>query len=176
MKYLVSIILIITTMQSSTIFNFNKTSDVSNWSVINDVVMGGRSTSSFYLNKEGLGVFEGRVSLENNGGFSSLRYHFNEMSTETFSKIILKVRGDNKTYQFRVKEKSSDYYSYVALFKTTNDWQKIEISLSKMYPAFRGRKLDIPNFNANSIENITFLIGNKIAENFKLEIESIILK
>ena len=108
--------------------------------------MGGRSSSSFYLNKEGIGVFEGRVSLENNGGFSSLRYPFKEMSTKSYSKMVLKVRGDNKTYQFRVKEKSSDYHSYIASFKTTDEWQTIEIPLSEMYPAFRGRTLDTPNF------------------------------
>ncbi len=176
MTKLISIILIMTTMQSGTIFNFNKASDISNWSVVDDVVMGGRSSGIFYLNKEGIGVFEGRVSLENNGGFSSLRYPFKEMSTKTYSKIILKVKGDKKTYQFRVKEKSTDYYSYIASFKTTEDWQTIKISLSEMYPAFRGRTLDIPNLNSDSIETVAFLIGNKVAESFKLEIASIILQ
>ena len=31
--------------------------------------MGGRSSSTFKLDKDGLGVFEGNISLENNGGF-----------------------------------------------------------------------------------------------------------
>ena len=163
-------------MQSSTIFNFNKASDISNWSVIDDVVMGGKSLGKFHLNKEGIGVFEGAVSLDNNGGFSSLRYQFIEMSTKTYSKIILKVRGDDKKYQFRIKENTSDSHSYIASFEASKKWHSIEIPLSEMYPAFRGRTLDIPNFNGNSIEAIAFLIGNKKAENFKLEIASITLK
>ena len=40
--------------------------------------MGGRSDGNFNLNKEGFAVFHGEVSLENNGGFSSLRYQFPE--------------------------------------------------------------------------------------------------
>ena len=163
------------TMQSATIFDFNKTSDTSNWNIVDDVVMGGRSSGTFHLNKEGNGVFEGRVSLENNGGFSSLRYRFKKMNTKQYSKIILKVKGDGKTYQFRVKSKSSDYYSYITYFNTTKDWETIELSLSDMYPAFRGRKLNISNYDDEGIEEIAFLIGNKKAEAFKLEIDSIVL-
>ncbi|RKS53742.1 complex I intermediate-associated protein 30 (CIA30) [Gillisia mitskevichiae] len=169
-------ILLITTMQTATIFEFNKNVKISNWSVVDDVVMGGRSSSKFYLNYEGHGVFEGKVSLENNGGFSSVRYDFDKMSTKDFSKVVIKVKGDGKSYQFRVKSKSTDYYSYISLFKTSQDWQTIELKLSEMYPVFRGRDLDMPNYDKESIEEIAFLIGNKKAESFKLEIESIVLK
>ena len=45
-----------------------------------------------------------------------------------------------------------------------------------MYPTFRGKKLDMPNYDADGIEEIGFLIANKKAEHFKLEIDSILLK
>jgi hypothetical protein len=163
-------------MQTTTIFDFNKKSDTTNWKIVDDVVMGGKSSGTFQVNKEGNGVFEGRVSLENNGGFSSLRYRFDKISTEPYSKIMLKVKGDGKTYQFRVKSTSSDYYSYITYFNTTKDWQSIELFLSDMYPTFRGRKLDISNYDQESIEEIAFLIGNKKEESFQLEIDAIILK
>ena len=60
------------------LFDFNIKSDISNWKVVDDVVMGGRSNGNFELNKNGYGVFSGNVSLENNGGFSSLRYRFDK--------------------------------------------------------------------------------------------------
>jgi NADH dehydrogenase [ubiquinone] 1 alpha subcomplex assembly factor 1 len=176
MKHIISLIIITATMQSATIFNFNKTSDTSNWKIVDDVVMGGRSSGKFYVNKKDNCVFEGSVSLENNGGFSSLRYRFNKMSTKSYSKVILKVKGDGKSYQFRVKRKSSDYYSYIIYFNTSKDWETIELRLPDMYPTYRGRKLNISNYDGNSIEEIAFLIGNKKVENFKLEIESIVLK
>tara|TARA_R100001369_G_scaffold36196_1_gene61516 strand:- start:11569 stop:12102 length:534 start_codon:yes stop_codon:yes gene_type:complete len=169
-------ILLLTTMQTATIFQFNKKADISNWSVVDDVVMGGRSSGNFYLNNEGIGIFEGRVSLENNGGFSSVRYSFDEINTKKYSKIVIKIKGDGKSYQFRVKNKSADYYSYITSFKSSEDWETIELQLSDMVPAFRGRDLDMPNYDKESIEEVAFLIGNKKAETFKLEIESIVLK
>jgi len=76
-------------VQTSTIFDFNKKADITNWKIVDDAVMGGRSSGKFYLNEEGNGVFEGSISLENNGGFSSLRYRFDAVSTTSYSKIIL---------------------------------------------------------------------------------------
>ena len=39
--------------------------------IVDDVVMGGESSSTFNLNEDGCGIFEGNISIENNGGFSS---------------------------------------------------------------------------------------------------------
>ncbi len=163
-------------MQTATIFDFSKNSDTNTWKIVDDEVMGGRSSGTFHVNEEGHGVFKGRVSLENNGGFSSLRYRFNKISTKPYSKIMLKVKGDGKTYQFRVKSKATEYYSYITTFTTTTNWETIEISLTDLYPAFRGRKLQISNYDKESIEEIAFLIGNKKAEAFTLEIDAIVLE
>ncbi|MEM9361330.1 MAG: CIA30 family protein [Bacteroidota bacterium] len=165
--------LILTTMPQTTLFKFNSSSDVSKWIVINDVVMGGKSYGNFYLSKMGNGVFSGRVSLENNGGFSSVRYRLNLTGAKNYSSVILKVRGDGKKYQFRIKDKQSNYYSYVSYFKSSKEWETIKIPLSDFYPTFRGRKVAIPNYDKDTIEEIGFLIGNKTAEEFKLEIEFI---
>ncbi|WP_445725674.1 CIA30 family protein [Flavobacterium sp.] len=158
------------------IFDFNKLSNISDWRLVNDVVMGGRSTSEFYLNEEGYGVFAGNVSLENNGGFSFLRYRFDEKNIEGFKKVILRLKGDEKEYQFRAKSNQNSQESYKKTFKTTGEWQTIEISLSELQPIFRGQKLNIPNFSSNKLEEIGFLIGNKKNESFKLIIDTITLE
>ena len=160
-------------MSSSLIlYNFDKNSSSSDWRVVDDVVMGGRSDGSFKINDAGNGVFEGSVSLENNGGFSSVRHRKNFQIN--FKKSIrIHLKGDGSNYQFRIKANSSDSHSYIAEFPTNGEWETIEIQLSAMYPAFRGRKLSIPNFDQDQIEEIAFLIGNKKAQEFKLEIKSI---
>ena len=163
-------------MQTQLIFDFDIQSDSSNWRVVDDVVMGGRSSGSFTIDENGHGVFKGNVSLENNGGFSSLRYRFKKLKTKGYTKVVLRVKGDGKSYQFRVKANSSDYYSYIGKFNTKTAWETIEISLKEMYPAFRGRTLDIGNYDSDSIEEIAFLIGNKKAEDFILQIDSITLQ
>ncbi len=176
MQKIIVILLFIMPMQTQIIFDFNAHSDISNWKVVDDVVMGGRSSGSFDIDKNGHAVFKGKVSLENNGGFSSLRYRFKRINTIGYTKAVLRVKGDGKSYQFRVKASASDYYSYIGKFNTTNEWETIEIPLNEMYPAFRGRTLDIGNYNSDGIEEIAFLIGNKKAENFMLLIDSITLR
>ncbi len=176
MKHLIFMIITTNLMLSQTIFNFNKETFSNEWIVTNDVVMGGKSFGEFTVSNEGHGVFKGEVSLENNGGFSSVRYKFKKIEVFNFTSIILKIKGDCKKYQFRIKASSSDYYSYIGAFETTNEWQEIQISLNNMYPAFRGKTLNKPNFKENFIEEIAFLIGNKKQENFELLIDSIELQ
>ncbi|MEO6901847.1 MAG: CIA30 family protein [Bacteroidia bacterium] len=163
-------------LPSQIIFDFNKKSDIQQWLITDDVVMGGESSGSFKLNDDGFGVFEGNISLDNNGGFSSVNYRFKKILIKESTKIILRLQGDGKDYQFRVKSNSGDYYSYIAPFSTTGEWQEIEVVLKEMYPSFRGRRLNQPNFSDDHMEEITFLIGNKKKEQFKLLIDQIELK
>lgn len=158
------------------IFDFDKNTDLSNWTVVDDGVMGGLSKGKIEINTNGNAVFSGTVSLENNGGFSSVRYRFDTKEVKNYSKVVIRVKGDGKKYQFRIKTNAYDRHSYIAHFKTSGDWQTIEIPLSEMYPAFRGKKLDIPNYPAETMQGIAFLIGNKKVENFKLEIDKIIVQ
>jgi len=154
------------------LYDFNSNSSTSDWQVVDDVVMGGRSDGGFSINEAGNGIFQGKVSLENNGGFSSLRHSLNaKVGNNTIVRITLK--GDGKAYQFRIKSSPYDRHSYISEFQTTGVWQEVVIPLSAMYPAFRGRKLEIPNFNSDQISELAFLIGNKEPENFQLEISKI---
>lgn len=158
------------------LFNFSEDRNISAWKIVDDVVMGGRSNGSFKLNEKGNGLFYGEISLKNNGGFSSVRYSFDKLDISAYTKVILKIKGDGKEYQFRVKDDNSQYYSFVKKFDTTGDWQTIEISFEEMYPAFRGRKLNIQNFTSTTLAQIAFLIGNKKEEVFQLEIDQIYLQ
>lgn len=159
-----------------TIFNFTTRANITKWTVVNDVVMGGISSAKINIDQEGHGIFEGHVSLENNGGFSSLRYRFDTINTSNFSKIILKIKGDGKKYQFRIKSDSENHYSYISVFETSGEWEKIVILMETMQPKFRGQKLNMSNYSSNTIEEIAFLIGNKKDEDFKLAIDEIYLQ
>ncbi|NCT09099.1 MAG: CIA30 family protein [Flavobacteriia bacterium] len=158
------------------IFDFSKDTDISSWKVIDDAVMGGESSGNFTINTDGNAVFYGKVSLENNGGFSSLRHQFSQKSINYAAKIKVRLRGDGNNYQLRIKKSKNDYYSYVATFQTNNCWETIEINLSEMQPKFRGNVLSLPKFSSNSFEEIAFLIGNKKAQDFRLEIDKIYLQ
>ena len=128
--------MIINIMSNRMIFDFNTNSDLKDWEIVNDNVMGGKSSSKIELDNKGNGVFSGAVSLENNGGFSSVHYNFEKIEVNSDSKIRIRLKGDGKKYQLRIKNNSKANYSYITYFSTSGEWQDIEISLKDMYPQF----------------------------------------
>ena len=160
----------------SVIFKFEPGVSTDGWQIVDDRVMGGRSLGLFVLNSESRGVFKGVVTTENNGGFSSLRYNFEALKTAGFESVVLKLKGDGKAYQFRLKSNSNDRHSYVYRFTTNGTLEEIVIPLKLFRPTFRGRALTLPNFDADALEQIAFLIGNKKEEDFELLIDSITLR
>jgi len=173
MKHLTIILLLALTLNGDIIFNFTSSADIQNWRIVDDVVMGGRSNGNFDLSEDGHGLFSGNVSLENNGGFSSVRYPMAGLSVDPNSTIRILLKGDGKTYQFRVKHDRRYEYAYIHEFKTTGDWQEIEIPLGDMYPVYRGRRMNRANFDHNSMNELAFLIGNGEPQAFRLLIDRI---
>ncbi len=163
-------------MKSLILFDFSTTSDWSAWEIENDTVMGGVSTSKLSRSEGGHAVFTGTVSLENNGGFASMQYHFPPKNISGYTKAVIRIKGDGKAYQFRIKADLRERASYIYSFTTTGEWQTIEIPLSQLSPTYRGNKLNIPNFNADQIQEVRFLIGNGKRESFRLEVDKIELR
>lgn len=162
--------------QSLTIVQFTPETDESAWYIVDDEVMGGRSNGRLSINDAGHGQFSGLISLENNGGFSSLRYRSNLREVSDYKKVVLRIKGDGKIYQFRVKSKTDQNFSYVSDFKTSGEWETIEIPFDNLRPAFRGNFLNKPNYPGDSMEEIGLLFGNKKEETFQLIIDSINLE
>lgn len=173
---LTGLVFLYTAMQVYTLFDFKKNVNMKNWAVVDDGVMGGRSAGRLAINEAGNAVFSGSVSLENNGGFSSIRYAFEKLNTADFSAFSIRLKGDGKTYQFRVKSRAGDYYAYITTFTTTGEWQTVQIPFNTCRPSFRGMDLDKPVYNGETMEEIGFLAGNKKAETFRLEIDKIEIK
>ncbi|UCE95047.1 MAG: CIA30 family protein [Flavobacteriaceae bacterium] len=154
------------------IFDFSDENASNGWFIINDGVMGGLSKGSFSVDNNNA-VFQGNVSTENNGGFTMVANRFDERNMESYNKFRLKLKGDGKNYQFRVKSNSGQEYSYVAEFSTNGEWQEITIPFNTMEPRFRGRSLNMPNFEGIKMQEVAFLIGNKKMESFELKISKI---
>lgn len=156
--------------------NFKIEDSLSNWYVVNDGVMGGLSKGTITRNAMGHGVFKGYVTTKNNGGFSSIRYSFDEKNVSNFKNLKLQVKGDGKKYQLRIKENQYQRYSFVASFDTTGEWETISIPLNIFKASFRGYNLNVPNYKGLIMEEIAILVGNKKNETFLLEIVEIWLE
>jgi hypothetical protein len=158
-------------MDLKTIYNFSTQEGIGEWRIVNDGVMGGLSKSSIVLTADGHGKFAGNVSLENNGGFASIQFSKKVALSKEQKFIVLRVKGDGKRYEFRLKGKTWQSESYVHPFATSGAWENIKLPISEFYPQLRGRKLDIPNFGFENIEQMSFLIANKQEEYFELLID-----
>ena len=173
MKFLIILMLAPFFMNDFLLFDFNEKTNPREWRIIDDVVMGGISDGKFKIDENGHGVFFGNVSTENNGGFSSVRYQMKTKDISDFSKVSIRLKGDGKNYQFRIKDDINSYYSYITTFETSGEWETITLNLKDLYPSFRGQTLNLPNFNGDSLEEIVFLISNKKDESFELKLDKI---
>jgi hypothetical protein len=168
MQFILTILFL---MAQTMIFDFSPSSDISSWRIVDDGVMGGRSQGQIQLSEAGHGLYSGEISLKNNGGFSSLRYQPKTIVLTDEKEIILRVKGDGKRYQCRLKSRLSDAHSYVHYFETSGEWQTLRLPLGDFYPTFRGRTLDLPNYPAEKLAEFGLLIGNETEESFELLID-----
>ncbi|NNK72669.1 MAG: CIA30 family protein [Flavobacteriaceae bacterium] len=155
--------------------DFSDESAINTWYVVNDDVMGGRSDATL-KQQDNYMIFKGEISLDNNGRFSSIRSDFKARDISSYSTVVIELKGDGKTYQFRAKTSRYDRQSYVSYVETNGEWQTISINLADLYPVFRGYRMRMANFDGKLLEEIGILFGNKKAEAFELQIKSIILK
>ena len=141
------------------------------WEIVNDNVMGGVSIGDFKIQNNKL-IFFGKLSSKFNGGFASIRTR-ERIQLNSCEKINLKVIGDGNTYQIRIKDNLSNYYSYSQDFKTNGLEQEITLNLTEFKPVFRGTPLPLENFNKKLITELTFMIVSKKEPDFKLEISEV---
>lgn len=96
------------------------------WASVNDRVMGGVSTSQATATAEGM-AFGGVVSLDNNGGFASIRALPCEYGLDGVIALVSRVRGDGKAYKFGMRtDEAYDGVQYQMRFATqAGEWRDI---------------------------------------------------
>ena len=135
--------------------------------------MGGLSTSRLRLTPQKTALFSGVVSLENNGGFASVRSAPLRNTPDNRDAITIRVRGDGKRYSFTVRDASSfRSASYRCAFTTRpNEWQEIELPFAAFKPSWRGRSLrGLPPLSPSEGDSLGFFISDKQSGPFQLEI------
>lgn len=162
-------------MEEKTIIDFGNAAEKEKWGVVNDVVMGGLSAGRMSVAR-GIAVFHGRVSLENSGGFASVRSIPRRFDLSGYDGLIIRVRGDGRRYRLRLKT-DDDYegVTYQATFFTEpSEWTEPRLSFDEFSPVFRGRVLeDAPPLDRARIRRVGFMIADKQEGAFRLEIKAV---
>ena len=156
------------------LLNFRDINDSGRWMVVNDGVMGGVSRSSVNLHNDGYLIFAGNVSTDYGGGFASIRTDYKNWGIGKHEGLILRVKGDGKTYQFRCRlGNNMNQIAYRHYFQTNNDeWQEIILPFKDFLPTYRGRVLNnFAELDPNQIKHLGVMISDKQVGDFKLEID-----
>ena len=156
------------------LLNFRDINDSGRWMVVNDGVMGGVSRSTVNLHNDGYLIFAGNVSTDYGGGFASIRTDYKNWGIGKHEGLILRVKGDGKTYQFRCRlGNNMNQIAYRHYFQTNNDeWQEIILPFKDFLPTYRGRVLNnFAELDPNQIKNLGVMISAKQVGDFKLEID-----
>lgn len=147
------------------------------WYVVNDGVMGGVSSSTIGRSADGVGVFAGRLSLENNGGFASVRTDVSDVDLAGCRGLVLVVRGDGREYQVRLRtDRRFDGIAYGAGFRTEPDrWITVVLPFDAFVPTFRGyTPRNAPPLDPAAVRQLGLLIGDGREGAFRLELERIV--
>ena len=147
--------------------------DLESWLAVNDGVMGGVSSGEMIKTEDGL-RFQGHLSLENNGGFASVRRLLN-FSVQDTKGIRLRVRGDGRTFQMRIRQDESyDNVVWRKEFATNGKWQTIELLFEDFDPVWRGRPVKQAGpVSAERVRQIGFLLADGKQKPFRLDIGAI---
>jgi monofunctional biosynthetic peptidoglycan transglycosylase len=155
-----------------TVFDFGNAATMGAWQVVNDEVMGGVSAGSFRP-AGGAAVFEGEVSLENNGGFASVRSLPARHDLAGCDAFVIRVRGDGRRYKFTARmDPGFDGAVYQAGFTTrAGEWEEHRLPLNQFVPTFRGRVLPgEPPLDPVRVVSVGVLISDRQEGPFRLEI------
>ena len=153
-----------------TMFDFSD-KDNSDWYLLNDNVMGGISKARVSKTAEKTMKFRGRLSLKNNGGFSSTRSQIPDFSLAGYDGLMLKIRGDGRYYSLLVSNQQRRG-TWQTKFKTNKEWEIVKVPFNKMQMSIRGwRPRSAPKIMGDRIKTIGFIIADKNEQPFELEVD-----
>lgn len=164
------------TNAAETVIDFSDPSEADRWQIVDDVVMGGRSSSRMVATADGTSVFRGDLSVENNGGFASVRTTGERCSLAGATAVVLRVRGDGQAYKLRLRTDALwDGASYQTTFETrAGEWMDVTLDLADFEPRWRGRLVrDAPPLDPAAVRGLGLMIADKQEGAFRLELRSL---
>jgi NADH dehydrogenase [ubiquinone] 1 alpha subcomplex assembly factor 1 len=155
--------------------DFSDPEELNYWYRVNDSVMGGLSQSNLRV-VDNIAYFEGILSLENNGGFASVRRMGPLIFKGGNTPILLEIKGDERRYQLRLRTNERfDGVAYVAKFLSNGDkWQTLTFHEQDFVAQFRGRLVSYaPALSFSDVRQIGFMLADKKPGAFQLAIKDI---
>lgn len=157
-----------------TLFDFAGADAAREWQTVNDGVMGGVSDGRFKITDKKTLEFYGTLSLENNGGFASVRSRAKKLGLDKGDVLVARVRGDGRDYSTNLYfPRPLSAFSYRATVKTKKvEWIEVKLPLDGFEATPFGRVVrDAGPVDPDEVNALGFLLGDKKAGPFRLEVE-----
>lgn len=171
---ILSIIILPLSMKKTSKIDFGKQKDGRNWSVVNDGVMGGLSQGNAELTDNSI-LFKGRVSLDNNGGFSSLRSSFSRKQLLNYKQVTLRYRSKGISLAMTLSVSRRWYVpNYKTSLSSTNgEWKTITLPLKDFRKHYIGRPMNetIDEDALDEVIRFGFITDEKKYGDFEFEID-----
>ena len=155
-----------------TLFDFSAASEAT-WQVVNDGVMGGRS-SGFVSVKEGTLRFTGTLVTQG-GGFTSIRAE-KVVDLDSYEGLELRVRGGGRTFEVQVDDgtrRQGRVVSRRAPFDTSEDWQVVRVPFRELRASVFGMQIRAPEIDLKNVKSIGLFILDGKDGPFRLEVDEI---
>lgn len=165
----------------SVIFDFSQPDAVAGWRAVDDVVMGGRSQSRMTFTDAlpepvGVAVFTGTVSLEQGGGFASVRVDQLDLDLSAYDGLRLRVLGDGKRYGLTLRSAGGMGVRFQAEFDAPEgDWTAITLPFEAFVPKVFGMRMPLARgLKRDRITTLGLIISGKQSGPFALHVASIV--
>lgn len=143
------------------------------WTVVNDGVMGGRS-SGFVAVDAGTLRFTGTL-VTRGGGFTSIRAP-REIDLAGYDGLELRVRGSGRTFEVEVDDGLRTFGRRVsrrAAFPSAADWTTVRVPFRTLRSTVFGQAVNAPPIDVSRVRSIGFFIVDGRDGPFALEVDFI---
>jgi hypothetical protein len=158
------------------LYRFDDPRAASAWEAVDDRVMGGVSRSRVRHDPAGHALFEGTLSLEQGGGFASVRAPVAMPAAAAGARVwLLEVHGDGRRYKFTLRTSSTiDAVSWQASFDApAGEWRVVRLATGDFVPTFRGRHVGAPPLDPAQVRTLGLMLADRQAGPFALALRRI---
>lgn len=153
------------------LYDFTVTGNKTEWSTLNDAIMGGKSTGGFEK-VAGAMRFSGALSQDNRGGFASIKDEERLRDLAHSDGFSIKVHGDGREYALMVwTDDAPDRVYYGATFSPSEgEWQVIDLRWAEFKAYYRGFWVAQGEVNPARIVSIGVMISDGASGPFVLDL------
>jgi len=156
------------------LMDFEDVATTAAWFPVNDNVMGGISQGGYRQTDRGTALFAGALSLENNGGFSTIRSPAGDLDLSDWDGLVMRVRGDGRTYWLSCmsNDRRNEINTFQQEFETVaGEWIEVRVPFENLSHRVMGWTVPGSNIAPADIRSLSVGLADKNTAPFALEID-----